>query len=261
MYGLPCPGLDRPHVDGVEALVRAQLGAGLAQRPGDALAPSARVRAHVLGHVDRARADLPGERRQLALGPAAADHEARPALAELAVEVGEALEQELGPRPGRVAPVQEAVVEAERPGRRGRPRRARRAAPGGRGRGGRAAATRSPFRSVEPRDQDDLVGRRVDHVLGEVLDRARRRGRRTGTRTRRRGRELGRRRDRQPHSGQAKAPRARTWRPSVTRRGSSPTAEPPVRPSLTSGSPRSPGSGAIESHSGESLCDESSRSI
>ncbi len=93
--------------------MRAQLGARLAQRAGDALAPSARVRAHVLGHVNRARADLPGEVGQLALGSPAADHEARPAPAELAVEVGEALEQELGARPGRVAPVQEPVVEAE----------------------------------------------------------------------------------------------------------------------------------------------------
>ena len=111
---LALPRLDHSHIHGVEALVRAQLGAGLAQRAGDALAPSACVRAHVLGHVNRARADLPGEVGQLALGSPAADHEARPAPAELAVEVGEALEQELGARPGRVAPVQEPVVEAER---------------------------------------------------------------------------------------------------------------------------------------------------
>ena len=45
---------DRPHIHGVEALVRAQLGARLAQRAGDALAPAAQ--AHVLRHVNRARA-------------------------------------------------------------------------------------------------------------------------------------------------------------------------------------------------------------
>ena len=44
--------------------------------------------------------------------------------------------------------------------------------------------------------------------------------------------------------GQANDPRASTWTPLATSRRSSPTAEPPVRPSLTSGSPRSPWSGA-----------------
>jgi hypothetical protein len=42
-----------------------------------------------------------------------ADHESRPAVAQLTVEIGEALEQELRPRPGGVPAVQQAVVEAE----------------------------------------------------------------------------------------------------------------------------------------------------
>jgi hypothetical protein len=47
------------------------------------------------------------------LGLTPADHEARTALAQLTAEIGQALEQKLGPRAGRMAPVQQAVVEAE----------------------------------------------------------------------------------------------------------------------------------------------------
>lgn len=53
---------------------------------------------------------LPGERGQLAFGLSAADDEE---AAEALVEVREALEHELGPRAGGVAPGEEAVVEAE----------------------------------------------------------------------------------------------------------------------------------------------------
>lgn len=93
--------------------MRPQLGAGVAQRPRDPLPAPAPERAHVLSHVDRAGAGLERQRRQLALGRALADDEARAALAQLAVEVGEALEQELGPRAGGGAAAKETVVEAE----------------------------------------------------------------------------------------------------------------------------------------------------
>jgi hypothetical protein len=63
--------------------------------------------------VDLTGADVAGELDQLALRRTAPDHEPGAAVAELAVEVGEALEQELRPRPGCVAPAQQPVVEAE----------------------------------------------------------------------------------------------------------------------------------------------------
>ena len=93
--------------------MRAQLDPRVRERSPGALAAAARERAHVLGHVDRLGAGLARELDQLALGRAAADHEPGPAVAQLAVEIGEALEQELRPRPGGVPAVQQAVVEAE----------------------------------------------------------------------------------------------------------------------------------------------------
>ncbi len=78
-------------------------------------APAARAceRAHVLGHVHLGGVHLLDEARQLALGAAVPDHEGAAALAQGRVEVSEALEQELRARPGGVAAVEQAVVEAE----------------------------------------------------------------------------------------------------------------------------------------------------
>jgi hypothetical protein len=111
--GLALPGLDRAHVDGVQPLVRAQLDAGVVERATRPLAALPRKRAHVLGHVNRRRAHLSRHLGELALRPAAANHQPRAAVAQLAVEAGEALEQELSPRPGGVAAVEQPVVEAE----------------------------------------------------------------------------------------------------------------------------------------------------
>ncbi len=56
-------------------------------RAAHALVAFARERADVLGHVDRVGADLFSKSRQLALGSAAADHQPRTALAQLAVQI------------------------------------------------------------------------------------------------------------------------------------------------------------------------------
>jgi hypothetical protein len=58
-------------------------------------------------------ADLLRQSRELALGLALSDYQARTPLAQLGVEVLQALEQELRPRSGFVAPVQQSLVEAE----------------------------------------------------------------------------------------------------------------------------------------------------
>jgi hypothetical protein len=63
--------------------------------------------------VDRLRVQLFSEPHQLVLGLAAADDQSRSACAQLSVQIGEALEQELGARAGRVAAMQKPVVEAE----------------------------------------------------------------------------------------------------------------------------------------------------
>ncbi len=84
-----------------------------AQRAARALAPAPGERADVGREVNRVGAGLVRDRDQLALGRAVADHEARTALAERRVQIAQALEQELGSRPGRVAAVQQPVVEAE----------------------------------------------------------------------------------------------------------------------------------------------------
>ncbi len=57
--------------------------------------------------------DLLCERCELALGGAVANDEAAAAPAQRAVEVGQAFEQELRAGAGRVAAVEQAVIEAE----------------------------------------------------------------------------------------------------------------------------------------------------
>jgi hypothetical protein len=70
-------------------------------------------RRHVAREVDRVRADLVRQPRQLVLRPAALHEEPSTALAQRRVEVGEALEHELGPGPARVTAMEEPVVDAE----------------------------------------------------------------------------------------------------------------------------------------------------
>jgi hypothetical protein len=63
--------------------------------------------------VNRGRLDLLGEPKKLLLGRAVPQYQGGPSRAKRCAEVREALEQELGPRTGGVAAVQQAVVEAE----------------------------------------------------------------------------------------------------------------------------------------------------
>jgi hypothetical protein len=63
--------------------------------------------------VDRVGTQLARERRQLPLGPSPSRHQPGPQAAQLAVEVLEALEEELGARAGAVAAVEKPVIEAE----------------------------------------------------------------------------------------------------------------------------------------------------
>ncbi len=106
-------GLDPAHVDRVQALVGVKGDSALAERRPDALGASPPEGAHLVADVDLLGADLDRQRGQLTLRPAVADHQARAPLAERAIEVGQALEQELGSRPGAVAAAEQAVVEAE----------------------------------------------------------------------------------------------------------------------------------------------------
>ena len=68
---------------------------------------------YVRGEVELLGPDLLCERCELALRRPVANDEAAAAPAQRPVEVGQAFEQELRPRTGRVAAVEQAVIEAE----------------------------------------------------------------------------------------------------------------------------------------------------
>ncbi len=68
---------------------------------------------HVAGEVDRVRLGFGGELGDLPLRGTVADHQAAAPGLERLIQVGQALEQELGARPGGVAASQEPVVGAE----------------------------------------------------------------------------------------------------------------------------------------------------
>jgi hypothetical protein len=74
---------------------------------------SRRERTGVGSGVDSRGADLAGQPREFALGSPVPDDEAAAALAQRMIQIAQALEQELRPRPGRVAAAQETIVEAE----------------------------------------------------------------------------------------------------------------------------------------------------
>ena len=113
-----------------------------------------------------------------------------------------------------------------------------------------AQPTRPPARypaavgSGEPGDEDDLVAVDVDDDVPQELERLAAVVAVRAAQRPRAGASLGAGEIGSEHAGQASAPRASTWAPLRDQAPSSPTAEPPVRPSLTSGSPRSPWSGA-----------------
>ena len=71
-------------------------------------------RAHVGARVDQSRADLGGEPRELRGRASPPDDQARAAVAELGVELAQALEKELGPRARGVAAAEQGRIEAER---------------------------------------------------------------------------------------------------------------------------------------------------
>jgi hypothetical protein len=100
-------------VDRAESRMRVQLDAAALQRSPHSRAARPRERRHIAGEVKRARLRLARERGQLALGRPPAQQQPAAALAQLAVELGEALEQELRARPRCVAAVQQGLVEAE----------------------------------------------------------------------------------------------------------------------------------------------------
>ena len=71
------------------------------------------VRGRVAAQVDLSGTRFTGQRREFPLRRAVPDDQPRTALRKLAVQVGQALQQERRARSGRVAPVQQPVVQAE----------------------------------------------------------------------------------------------------------------------------------------------------
>ena len=141
MYGLPCPvSIARTSIAFRPSCERSSIPASRRRR-GRARRGGARTGSHPGSRGSRRRRP-PARAWQLALGRAVADDERRASVAQLSVEVGEALEQELRPRPGLVAPVEQPVVEAEDRRRPDRARRAPRAGRGGRAAGGRVGPRR-----------------------------------------------------------------------------------------------------------------------
>ena len=86
---------------------------GLVQGGPHPPAPDGLVRARVAAQVDLAGAGFAGQRGEFPLRRPVPDDQPRAALRKLAVQVGQALQQERGAGSGRVAPVQQPVVQAE----------------------------------------------------------------------------------------------------------------------------------------------------
>jgi hypothetical protein len=85
----------------------------LLQRGPHPPAPDGLVPARVAAQVDLSGASFTGQRREFPLRRAVPDDQPCSALRKLAVQVGQALQQERRARPGRVAPMQQPVVQAE----------------------------------------------------------------------------------------------------------------------------------------------------
>jgi hypothetical protein len=102
-----------PQRAGVVDHVQARVGDDLQAGPRHALLTVPREGRDVSGGVHRLRPDVGGQRRQFALGRPVPDHEPAATRAQRCVEIRQALEQELRPRAGGMATVQQPVVEAE----------------------------------------------------------------------------------------------------------------------------------------------------
>ena len=112
--GAALPGLDGAHVvDHADPRMGVPGDTGLVQGGPHPPAPDGLVRARVAAQVDLAGAGFAGQRGEFPLRRPVPDDQPRAALRELAVQVGQALQQERGARSGRVAPVQQPVVQAE----------------------------------------------------------------------------------------------------------------------------------------------------
>ncbi len=132
-------------VDAVVAAARHRVDPRLAERLGDPRVARSRVGRDVARPQHRARARLPGERDELALGAPVADDEPAATIAHRRVELAQAGEHERGPRRRPVAALAGARRRARRRGPRGRTRRARGTAPDGRGGAGRAGTRGSRY--------------------------------------------------------------------------------------------------------------------
>ena len=248
-----CPGLVSiaRDVDRVQPVVRAQLDARVARAPGGARSPRRRANGLTSWVTWIALgADLAGERRpaRARARPRRIDEARCRARAARASRSARHSSRNCVRGPERVAAVQQPVVEAEdrddplvlverRPQRRvvadpqvapkpddPRCRRRRSAASLGR----RSTTSLAGASKTSSRRKSIAVAAWSQNPHASIA----------------RGASFGAGEIGSAHAGQTSAPRASTWRPSVTRRGLA-DAEPPVRPCLTSGSPRSPGSGAI----------------
>lgn len=83
------------------------------KRTADPVVPSAGEWTHVGREVDVLDLGLTSQGDQLSFRVAAPHDEATSAVAERAIEIPQAVEQELGARTGRVAATQQPLVEAE----------------------------------------------------------------------------------------------------------------------------------------------------
>ena len=104
-------GLDGADVGHEQA--RGAVDVQVSQRLLHPLVACAREGRDVGGEVERGRAGLARELRQLLLGPALAEHEVGAALAQRLAQLGEAAVEEPGAVGGREAPLQQAWVEHE----------------------------------------------------------------------------------------------------------------------------------------------------
>ena len=161
VYGLPGLGRDsRDVVDGVQARVaRAARRPASRERRADRARRAGGRTGSRRGEVDRLGAGLARERGELALGLAVADRPARSrARAARASSSARHSSRNCVRGPGRVAAVQQPVVEAEDRRPRARARRAPPAAPGGRAPAGRAETRRVPVAQFPPLTRQTYAG-------------------------------------------------------------------------------------------------------
>lgn len=93
--------------------MQVQTGACRFERLPDSSFAPARERTDVGARVDRVRPEFLGEPAEFVAGVALADDESTAALLQRVVEIPEAFEHELGPRPRAVTTVKQTGVETE----------------------------------------------------------------------------------------------------------------------------------------------------